>query len=481
MTELARLDAVGQADLVRRGEATAVELLDAAIERIEALNPRINAVVTPLFEPAREEARRPLPQGPLAGVPFLLKDLGAGQAGVPQTAGSRAFRDFRPASDSPLVSAYRSAGLLVVGRTNTPEFGNHSTTEPVLFGPTLNPWDLERTVGGSSGGSAAAVAAGMVPAASGGDGAGSIRIPASCCGVFGLKPSRGRVSRAPAGEEIGGFNVRHAITRTVRDSAALLDVIAGPVAGDPYFAIPPERPYLEEVGRSPGRLRIAWSDQAPLGTAVDPECVAAVRDTAELLASLGHQVEEAAPMFDAGVMIGPMVLVWAVGNLEDATEAERILGRPLQPEELEETTWELVEHGRRFSALDLVRAVEELGAAARAIGPFFETFDAWLTPTLARPPERLGVLNRSQGGAEEWWRFDCEFNAWNPIANITGQPAMSLPLHFTHGGLPIGSLISGRYGHEATLFRLGGQLEGARPWADRAPPTHASPEGIARG
>jgi amidase len=476
MTDLARLDAIGQADLVRHGEVTAVELVEAAIERIEALNPTINAVVTRLFESAREEARRPLPPGPFSGVPFLLKDLGAGQESVPQTAGSRAFRDFRPASDSPLVSAYRAAGLIIVGRTNTPEFGNHSTTEPVLFGPTLNPWDLGRTVGGSSGGSAAAVAAGMVPAASAGDGAGSIRIPASCCGVFGLKTSRGRVSRAPGGEEIGGFSVRHAITRTVRDSAALLDVIAGPVAGDPYFATPPERPYLEEVGRSPGRLRIAWSDRAPLGTAVDPECVVAVRQTAELLASLGHEVEEAAPTFDAEVMIGPMVVVWAVGNLEEATEAERILGRPLEPDDLEDTTWELVEHGRRFSALDLVRAVGELGAAARAIGPFFEVYDAWLTPTLARPPERLGVLNRSQGGAEEWWRFDCEFNAWNPMANVTGQPAMSLPLRWTDGGLPIGSLITGRYGHEATLLRLAGQLEGARPWADRIPPTHATTE-----
>jgi amidase len=481
MTDLARLDAVGQADLVRRGEATAAELVEAAIERIEALNPTINAVVTSLFESAREEARRPLPPGPLAGVPFLLKDLGTDQAGVPQTAGSRAFRDFRPEADSPLVSAYRAAGLVIVGRANTPEFGNHSTTEPVLFGPTLNPWDLGRTVGGSSGGSAAAVAAGMVPAASAGDGAGSIRIPASCCGVFGLKTSRGRVSRAPGGEEIGGFSVRHAIARTVRDSAALLDVIAGPVAGDPYFATPPERPYREEVGPNPGRLRIAWSDQAPLGTAVDPECVAAVRETAELLASLGHDVEEAAPTFDAEVMIGPMVLVWAVGNLQEAKQAERILGRPLRPDELEDTTWELVEHGRRFSALDLIRAVDELGAAARAIGPFFETYDAWLTPTLARPPERLGVLNRSQGGAKEWWRFDCEFNAWNPIANITGQPAMSLPLHWTDGELPVGSLITGRYADEATLFRLAGQLEQARPWADRMPPIHASTEVIARG
>ncbi len=474
MTDLARLDAIGQAELVRRGEVTALDLVEAAIERIQALNPRLNAVITPLFEAAREAARGPLPAGPLAGAPFLLKDLSTGQAGVLQCAGSRAFRNFRPAADDPLVIAYRAAGLVVAGRTNTPEFGNHSTTEPVLFGPTLNPWDLERTVGGSSGGSAAAVAAGMVPAASAGDGAGSIRIPASCCGVFGLKPSRGRVSRTPAGEEIGGFSVRHAITRSVRDSAAILDASAGPAAGDPYFATPPDAPYLKEVGRSPGRLRIAWTDRAPLGTAVDPDCVEAVRESAKLLASLGHELEQAGPEFDAEVMIGPMVVVWSLGNLEDKTEAERILGRPLEPDELEDTTWELVEHGRRFSALDLSRAVGELGAAARAIGPFFERYDAWLTPTLARPPERLGVLNRSQGGAEEWWRFDCEFNAWNPIANITGQPSMSVPLHWTPGGLPVGSLITGRYGDETTLFRLAAQLEAARPWADRVPPVHAS-------
>lgn len=475
MTDLANLDAIAQAELVRRGEVTSLELVEAAIRRIEACNPTINAVVTPLYDQARAEAGRPSPHvGPLAGVPFLLKDLGTAQAGVTQTAGSRALRAYRPAYDSPLVSAYRAAGLIVVGRTNTPEFGNHSTTEPVLFGPTRNPWDLERTVGGSSGGSAAAVATGMVPAASAGDGAGSIRIPASCCGVFGLKPSRGRVSHAPAGEEIGGFSVRHVVTRSVRDSAALLDVAAGPLSGDPYFATPPARRYLEEIGQDPGRLRIAWSDATPLGTAVDPDCIAAVRDTAKFLATLGHEVEEAAPAFDAEVMIGPMVLVWSVGNLAEATEAERLIGRPLRLEDLEDTTWELVEHGRKFSALDLVHAVEELSAAARSIGPFFEMFDAWLTPTLGRPPELLNVLNRSQGGAEEWWRFDCEFNPWNPMANITGQPSMSLPLHWTAGGLPVGSLITGRSGDEATLFRLAAQLEQARPWAARLPAVHAS-------
>jgi amidase len=471
--KLGRLDALAQADLVRRGEVTATELVEAAIERIGSVNPGLNAVVTPLFDRALEAAARPLPESPLAGVPFLLKDLGAGIAGVRLTNGSRALADHRATETSPITQRYVRAGLIVVGRTSTPEFGNHSTTEPELFGPTLNPWNRDVTAGGSSGGSASAVASGMVPAAHASDGAGSIRIPSSCCGLFGLKPSRGRVSRAPIGEEIGGLNVQHAVTRTVRDSAALLDVIAGPEPGDPYVATPPTRPYLDEVGVQPGRLRIAWTAEPPLDVEVDAECAAAVRETAALLESLGHDVDEANPEFDGEVLVDPLVTVWAVGNVEDARDAERILGRPLRRDELEVTTWELVEFGRSRSAVDLADAVAGLGQASRQIGRFFETYDAWVTPTLARRPMPLGVLNRSYGGAAEWWRFDCSFNAWNPIANITGQPAMSLPLHWTDDGLPIGTLIVGRYGDEATLFRLAAQLEAARPWMDRVPPVFA--------
>jgi amidase len=396
-------------------------------------------------------------------------------AGVPDTWGSRALRDHRPASDSPLVGRFQGAGLVIVGRTNTPEFGNHSTTEPILFGPTRNPWNPALTTGGSSGGAAAAVASGMVPAAQGGDGAGSLRIPASCCGVFGFKPTRGRVSRAPAGEEVGGLNVRHAITRSVRDSAALLDVIAGRVPGDPYSAAPPTGPFLGEVGRDPGRLRIGWTASPAIDAPVDADCAAAVREAAALLASLGHDVEESAPEFDGDVLFGPLATVWAVGSAEQAAYCEQVLGRPLLPDELEDTTWELVELGRSTSAAGLLEAVDAFGAAARRIGPFFETHDAWLTPTLARRPEPLGILNRSQGGALAWQRFDSSFNPWNPIANITGNPAMSLPLHWSDDGLPIGVLVTGRYGDEATLFRLAGQLEAARPWAERRPPIHAGP------
>ncbi len=478
--ELGRLDAIGQADLVRRGEVSASELVDAAIERIEALNPGLNAVVTPLFDRAREQATgqaggrtsgpRVAPGTSLAGVPFLLKDIGAPLAGTRQTEGSVALRDHVDTDDSELVRRYLRAGLVIVGKASTPEFANHSTTEPVLFGPTRNPWSRDRTVGGSSGGSAAAVGSGMVPAAHASDGAGSIRIPASCAGLVGLKPTRGRSTWAPAGEAMSGLAVAHALTRSVRDSAALLDVIAGPAPGDPYTAPAPIRPFLDEVGTDPGRLRIAWTARPPIDVPIDPACAASARSTAELLADLGHEVEEVAPVFDGEVLIEPFARIWAICNQDDERRAVRILGRPVRPEEFEITTWELIEYGRRFDAVDLLDALADLAAAARAIAPFFERYDAWVTPTLARPPDALGILNQSQGGAVEYWRFDCAFNPWNPIANVTGQPAVSLPLSWTADGLPIGSLIFGRFADEATLFRLAAQLEAARPWADRWPP-----------
>ncbi len=475
MTDLWQLDAIAQADLVRRREVSPLELVDAAIARIERIDPQLNSVVTPLFDSAREIASRPLPPGSLSGVPFLVKDLGNSMAGVPETAGSRALRNNVPPTDSPLVTRYRRAGLVIVGRTNTPEFGNHSTTEPTLFGPTRNPWALDRTCGGSSGGSAAAVSAGLSAIASGGDGAGSLRIPASCSGVFGFKPSRGRVSRIPAGEEVGGLNVRHGFSRSVRDSAALLDVIAGPEPGDPYFAPTPVRPFRDEVGQDPGRLRVAWTSTPAIDTAIDAECVSAVREAANLLADLGHLVDEGAPRLDGEVIIGSLLAVWAAGNLEDALDCERLLGRPLEPDELEITTWELVEHGRSLTARDLFEAVAAFGATTRSIGAFFEDHDVWLTPTLARPPEHLGVLNQSSGSALGWQRMDSSFNPFNPWANISGCPSMSLPLHWTPEGLPIGVLATARYGDEATLFRLAGQLEAAQPWADRWPAIATQP------
>ena len=473
-TELAAFDLAAQAALVRSGEVTPLELVDAAIERIESINAALNAVVTPLFDRARREAAAgDLPDGPLRGVPYLLKDLGATLGGTVQTSGSRAFAGRVSDADSALTARLRAAGAIVLGKTSTPEFGNHSTSEPVLFGPARNPWATDRTTGGSSGGSAAAVASRMVAAAHGNDGAGSIRIPASCCGLFGLKPTRGRNSWAPSGDAMAGLAVEHAITRSVADSALLLDVTSGPVPGDPYVAPAPDRPFRQEVGRDPGRMRVAWTATPPFETPVDPACATAVRDAAGALASLGHEVVEDRPAFDGTVLLEPFARVWAIANLEGYREATRYLGREPLPDELEVTTWELVEHARRFDAVDLLDALDQLARAARSVAPFFERYDVWLTPTLARPPERLGVLNRSQGGAVEWWTFDCRFNPWNPIANMTGQPAASVPFHWTADGLPVGVLLFARYGDEASLFRLASQIEAVRPWADRLPPINA--------
>jgi amidase len=311
----------------------------------------------------------------------------------------------------------------------------------------------------------------MVPAASASDGAGSIRIPASCCGLFGLKPTRGRISFAPdAGEVLSGLAVEHAVTRSVRDSAALLDATAGEVPGDPYWPAPPSEPFLNEVTLEPGPMRIAWSARAPLGMPVHDECRRAVKATATLLEALGHHVVEDEPTYDEEVLLDPMVTIWSVGNATDHGIVQSRIGRPPRSDELEITTWELVERGRAVSAVQLVRAVDLIHAATREIAPFFARYDAWLTPTLAQPPLELGVLNRSYGGADEWWKFDLSFNPWNSIANLTGNPAMSVPLAWSDDGLPIGLLFTGRYGDEAALFRLAGQLERSHGWADRVAP-----------
>jgi amidase len=471
MTELWELDAMGQADLVHRREATALELVEAAVARIESQNSRLNCLATPMFEEARAVASRKLPPGPLSGAPYMVKDLGQPCAWVRQTDGSKALAAYVADHDGGLVTRLRNAGLIIVGRATAPEFGNHSTTEAEVFGPTRNPWDLERTAGGSSGGSASAVAARLVPAASASDGAGSIRIPASCCGLFGMKPTRGRISFGPdAGEVLSGLAVEHAVTRTVRDSAALLDATSGPVAGDPYWPAPPVESFLSQVTREPAPMQIAWSARAPLGMLVDPECRKAVEATAKRLEELGHHVVEDDPAYDEEVLLDPMVTIWAVGNATDHDIVASRIGRAPRHDELEITTWELVERGRKVSAVELVRAVDLLHAATRSMAPFFEKYDAWLTPTLAQPPLPLGVLNQSYGGADEWWKFDLSFNPWNSVANFTGNPAMSMPLAWSEDGLPIGLLFTGRYGDEATLFRLAGQLERAYGWADRHAP-----------
>jgi amidase len=474
MRDLVRLDATAQADLVRRGEVTPLELVDAAIARIERANPALNAVVTPTFERARETARGDLPDGPFRGVPFLLKDLSAAWAGVRMTSGSAFLKDFTPPVDSVLVQRYRAAGLVFLGKTNCPEFGFLPTTEPVLFGATRNPWDPGRTPGGSSGGSAAAVAAGMVPLAHGNDGGGSIRIPASCCGLVGLKPTRARITHAPLlGDVMGGLVVDHALARTVRDSAALLDATAGPAPGDPYAAPPPARSFVAEVGADPGRLRIAWSASNPIAAPVHRDCVLAVENAAALCAELGHDVEQAAPAVDGNLLYESFYAVWLAGHAWGIEGMARATGQKSAAESFEPLTWAFYQIGREIRAADYLLAVTALQRIAREVAGFFARYDLWLSPTLAEPPVPLGTFDRRSADAPAVFRRASEFVPFTPLFNATGQPAVSLPLHWNDSGLPIGVQLAGRFGDEATLLRLAAQLEEARPWAERTPPAWA--------
>ena len=474
MTDLARLDATAQADLVRRGEVTPLELVDAAIERIERRNPELNAVVTPTFDRARDAARGEIPDGPFRGVPFLLKDLSAAWAGVRMTSGSAFLKDFVAPVDSVLVQRYRAAGLVFLGKTNCPEFGFLPTTEPRLFGATRNPWDPARTPGGSSGGSAVAVASGMVPFAHGNDGGGSIRIPASCCGLVGLKPTRARITQAPLlGDVMGGLTVDHALTRTVRDSAGLLDATHGPAPGDPYAAPPTARPFLDEVGADPGRIRIAWSARNPIGAPVHADCARAVDAAAALCGELGHEVEEAAPELDGELLYESFLAVWLAGHAWGIDGMARATGRTPAPEELEPLSWALHRIGREVRAPDYLLAVTALQRIARGVAAFFGRFDVWLSPTLAQPPVPLGTFDPGSTDALGAFRRASEFVPFTPLFNATGQPAISLPLHRSDAGLPIGVQLAGRCGDEATLFRLSAQLEEARPWRERTPPLWA--------
>jgi amidase len=473
--EVAALDGVAQAELVRTGEVTPVQLVQWAIERIERVNPALNAVVTPAFEQALAAAQRVPTTAPLAGVPYLVKDLAIEVDGIGFTEGSRFLRGLVSHYDSELVLRLRRAGLVILGKTNAPEFGMVPTCEPVLHGPTRNPWDTGRSTSGSSGGSAAAVAARMVPMAHGNDLGGSIRYPASACGLFGLKPTRARVPLGPEyGDVISGWDCEHAITRTVRDSAALLDIEAGAAPGDPYVAPPPDRPYAQEVGADPGRLRIGFSARTAGGEPGHPDCVAALQDAAALCESLGHEVVEAAlPGLTAEVGS-------AIGTVFDAATDwivrywSRRLGREPAEGELEPLTRAHRERGRQVSAADYLLAIEDLQAFARAIARFLTGVDVWLTPTLSTPPALLGEITSTEDEPFRALEAGGRTVAYaGVVANITGNPAMSVPLWWNDAGLPIGVHFLGRYGDEATLFRLAAQLEDARPWGARVAPVTA--------
>lgn len=499
-------DGLELADLVRRGEVSPVDLLEVALEQADRVDPVVNALVHRMDDEARRAARSleerlaadrsspaaaPPDRKPFLGVPFLVKDLLTPCAGHPHTSGSRLMKGHVADHDAEVVRRYRASGAVIFGKTNTPEFGLVPYTEPELFGATRNPWDPSRTPGGSSGGSAAAVAGGVVPLAGGNDGGGSIRIPASCCGLFGLKPTRGRVPCGPDHGQIWrGFAVDHVLTRSVRDSAAMLDAIAGPDVGAPYVAPPPDRPFLEEVERDPGRLRVALTAEPLLGTRMSDECRRAAERTGTLLEEMGHEVEVTAPdvereTFAEAFLVMVCAEVWA-----DLKDAEAYSGRTASPGTVEPETWALALLGRRLSGGRLSSALRYLERTAREVGAFFEDYDVLVSPTLAWPPPSVGSLQRPPlerltlrllGHLRAGWLIELlggvdrtasdlfEFIPFPPLFNVTGQPAMSVPLARTGQGIPVGVHAAGRFGDEATLFRLAGRLEEARPWFDRLP------------
>jgi len=463
-------DGLGLAELISKKEASPDEVLAATLERIDTRNPAVNAVVMRMDEQARGAIRAGLPDGAFKGVPYLLKDLGVLYTDTITSFGSRLYANYTADHDSEIVARLKRAGLVIAGKTNTPEMGIAPSTEPRLFGPTRNPWKLTHSAGGSSGGAAAAVASGMLPMAHATDGGGSIRIPASACGLFGLKPTRARNPAGPdAGEGWSGASIGHAVTWSVRDSAALLDATAGPDVGDPYWAPPMARPFLHEVGRDPGRLRIALTVTPWIEGPVDPECAEATRAAARLCASPGHHIEEARPQIDEAAW-GLARRVIIVASLTFALETRAAaLGRALREDDVERITWERLQEAREFSAADYARAIHTVHRTGRVVARFLERYDALLTPTMAKPPHPLGVLSLSNPDSAAFLAAGTASVGFTALFNSSGHPAMSVPLGMSASGLPLGVQFVARFGDEATLFRLASQLEAAQPWKDHRP------------
>jgi amidase len=468
------IDATAQAQLVRDGEASAAELAEAAIARIEAVDGEINAVIHPLFEEGLAAANGELHDGPFKGVPFLLKDLGAAFAGQPLHMGMQYLkdRDFRAPMDTYLAQRFRQAGLVTIGKTNCPELGILPTSEPRAYGPTRNPWDTGRSAGGSSGGSAAAVAAGMVAIAHANDGGGSIRIPASNCGLVGLKPSRQRITEGPlVGDIMSGLTCELCVSRSVRDTAALLEAVHGPAPGDPYVAPPPLRPYTEEVGADPGRLRIALWTESAIEAEADPEVVAAARGAAKTLEGLGHEIEEPDLATIRSIdLVQPFLVRWAAGQAAILDQLGIATGNVIGPDDVEPLSWALAELGRRHSAGEYLAAVGQHQVMSRMFAGVHESgFDLLLSPTMGEPPPPLGSFDDS--GPDPMAAFERAFidGCFTAAFNATGQPAISLPLHWSEDGLPIGVQLVAPLGREDLLLRVAAQLEQAVPWADRTP------------
>jgi amidase len=464
-------DMMGLAGLIARRAVSPSEVLNAAIERIERWNPKINAVVQRMDDQARGQVARGLPAGPLSGAPYLLKDLYQPYAGVPVSNGSRLFDGFVADHHGTLTERLLAAGVVIAGRSNTPEFGLNCGTEPVRFGPTRNPWNLGHSAGGSSGGAAAAVAAGMVPGAHATDGGGSIRIPAAHCGLFGLKATRGR---NPAGPDVGegwsGLAVGHAVTRSVRDAAALLDATSGPAVGDPYWAPPPDRPFLQEVGANPGHLRVALTTRHPAGHPVAPECRAAAEGAAKLIADLGHHVEDAAPAIDTDAALNALRVIIGANLAAGIGYRLKALGRKdLRQGDVENITALWAAEGRRYSAADYAAAILSVHRLGRQYGEFFRRYDILLSPVTASPPPPLGTIDMMGNSLDAYFSKLFDYVCFTPQFNMSGGPAASLPLHWTADGLPVGVQIGADFGNEAVLFRLASQIEAAKPWIGRRP------------
>jgi amidase len=483
--DLARMDATAQAELVRIGEVSPEELTEAAIGRAERLNPDLNAIIHPLYEQGLEESRGELPDGPFQGVPFLFKDLGAGLAGQPLHMGVKGLKeaDFRLPVDTFLGQRFRDAGFVTIGKTNTPELGIVPTTEPESYGPTHNPWNLDRSPGGSSGGSAAAVAAGIVPIAHANDGGGSIRIPASCCGLVGLKPSRGRTSLGPLiGDTMSGLTVEHVVSRSVRDVALALDATHGPGPGDPYVAPAPLRPYMEEIGADSGSLRIAILTD-PIGAAhieIDPAVVSATREAATMLEGLGHQVDDDVPAVpdESFDLIETFLTRWYAGQTEVLDQFGAILGREIGPDDVEPLTWAMAQEGRRRHSGQYLAAVSQHQAVARMLGMWFDAgHDLLLTPTMGEPPPPLGSFATDPEDPLRTIHRGEVTAAFTAVINATGNPAISLPLQWSDDGLPIGVQLIAPLGREDILLRVASQLEEAHPWAERVPSFEGAPKG----
>jgi amidase/6-aminohexanoate-cyclic-dimer hydrolase len=466
---LADEDALGLAACVQRRDIGAGELLEAAIARAEALDSQFGFMAQRLYDRARDAVAAGLPQGPFTGVPWLLKDLNTDIAGERTGNGSRFYADHRARVTSELVRRIEAAGFVIFGKTTSPEFGLTGTTESLACGKTRNPWDPARIAGGSSGGAAAAVAAGVLPAAHATDGGGSIRIPASCCGLFGLKPSRGRVPSGPLRTEgWGGLSVHHAVTRSVRDSAAILDATCGIEPGSRYGAPVPDAPFLAQVGRDPGPLRVALMLRPLSGTPVDPAVTAATLAAARLLEDLGHHVEEAAPVLDSARLGWASFVLIGASLAADIDDRAAALGVVPGPDLLEPVTLAMAGFGRTATATDSARANVALQEAAITVAQFMGSHDVILSPTLAAPPLPLDTIDMSPAdGFEAWGQRTAAWTPFCQLANMTGQPAMSLPLGTSADGLPIGVMVTGRYGDEALLLRLAGQIERATPWRTR--------------